>query len=411
MSKLRVGVIYGSRSVEHEVSIITALQAMEALDPERYEVVPLYLTKQGEWLTGPALRRLETYREGRVEQNRDLVRAVVLPVPTRGVLHVIERSGRLLPFRGTPRIVIDVAFPCVHGTYGEDGTLQGLLEMANIPYVGSGVLASAVGMDKIVMKAVFRAANLPVLDCAVVRRDEWEKAPERVVERLADEVGFPAFVKPANLGSSIGITRATDLESLRQALEVATRYDTRLVVERALEGAVDINCAVLGHGNKTRVSVCEQPITWEAFLSYEDKYIRGGKAQGMKGANRRIPAPISPELTATIQEYARRAFEAIDAAGVARVDFLVTPDERVFVNEINTLPGSLAFYLWEATDLPFRRLVDQLIEIALLRHAERARTTFSFDSALLARTLEGAGKAAGQTAPTSVRTSPGQERP
>lgn len=393
MSKLRVGVIYGSRSVEHEVSIITAVQAMDALDPERYEVIPLYVTKEGEWLTGASLRKLETYKAGS-DLARSLTRVSLSPVPSKGLLTLAEQRSRLLPISGGgQRIALDVAFPCVHGTFGEDGTLQGLFELANLPYVGSGVLASAVGMDKILMKAAFRSADLPILDCRVVRRDEWERAPDGVVDRLEREVGFPAFVKPANLGSSVGISRATDRESLRSALEVAAHYDTRMLVEKGLEGAVDVNCSALGHGGDVRVSVCEQPVSWEAFLSYEDKYIRGGKSQGMKGASRRIPAPISAELTERIQAMTRRAFQAIDAAGVARVDFLVTPDEQVFVNEINTLPGSLAFYLWEATDLPFRKLLDRLVEIALARHAERQKTSFAFDSALLAKTLESGGKA------------------
>ena len=206
MAKQRVGVIYGSRSVEHEVSIITGMQVMSTLDTTRYEVVPLYLTKAGEWLTGDALRRLETY-QSLADARRTLTRASLAPEPAGGVLRPLDR-GRLLPFGANPRVVVDVAFPCMHGTYGEDGTLQGLLELADVPYVGSGVLASALGMDKIAMKAIFRSADLPILDCAVVRRDEWRTTPDAVVERLARAVGFPAFVKPANLGSSIGISRA-----------------------------------------------------------------------------------------------------------------------------------------------------------------------------------------------------------
>ncbi len=392
MSKLRVGVLYGGRSVEHEVSIITALQAMSALDPERYEVIPLYIAKDGEWLTGEALRKLETYQSPS-GLRRVATRASLLPIPAQGALYLPER-GRFLPFgSGGTKLAVDVAFPCLHGTFGEDGTLQGLLELANVPYVGSGVLASAVGMDKITMKAVFRSADLPVLDCATVRRDEWLQAPEAVVERLERAVGYPAFVKPANLGSSVGISRATERESLRQALAVAAHYDRRLLVEPALDGAIDVNCSVLGAEDDLRASVCEQPIAWESFLSYEDKYIRGGKAHGMKGLSRRIPAPISAELTSQIQDLAKRAFRAIDAAGVARIDFLLTPDERVYVNEINTLPGSLAFYLWEATDLPFPRLLDRLIEIALARHQARQQITYSIDTALLRKTLEGSGKA------------------
>lgn len=392
MSKLRVGVFYGSRSVEHEVSVITALQAMDSLDPQRYLPVPIYLTKDGEWYTGDALRKLEIYQQGR-EGRKNLTRVSLSPVPNGGLLAVEER-GRLLPFGGNaPRLQIDLAFPCVHGTFGEDGTLQGLFELADIPYVGSGVLASSLGMDKVAMKAAFRSAGLPIIECATVRRDEWRHDPDEVVTRLADTVGFPSFVKPANLGSSVGISRANDPEGLRRAVEVAASYDRRILVEKAVEGAVDINCSVLGYDDDLRTSVCEQPVSWEEFLSYEDKYMRGGKAQGMKGASRRIPAPISAELTKQIQDYAARAFTAIDAAGVARVDFLMTPDEQVYVNEINTLPGSLSFYLWEATDLPFPRLLDRLVEIAQARHEARQQTTFSFDSTLLRKTLEGSGKA------------------
>ncbi len=391
VAKLRVGVIYGSRSVEHEVSIITGMQVMSALDAERYEVVPLYITKEGEWLTGDPLRRLETY-QSLAEARRSLTRAFVIPMPGDGGLQVPER-GRLLSFGSSPRIAIDVAFPCMHGTFGEDGTLQGLLELADVPYVGSGVLASALGMDKIAMKAVFRAECLPILDCAVVRRDEWLSTPDQVLDRISRNVGFPAFVKPANLGSSIGISQAVDSDTLKNALDVATAYDQRVLVEKALEGAVDINCSVIGQDDDVRTSVCEQPVTWESFLSYEDKYIRGGKSQGMKGLSRRIPAPISPDLTQRIQELARTAFRAIGAAGVARIDFLLTPDEKIYVNEINTIPGSLAFYLWEASDLPFGQLVDRLIDLALARHAARKNITYSFDSALLAKTLAGRGKA------------------
>ena len=391
MSKLRVGVIYGGRSVEHEVSVVTALQAMEALNPERYDVVPLYITKQGEWLTGAALRKLATYQPDS-DARRSLSRVSIAPYPNDGVLLIAERS-RLLPFGGSTRLVVDVVIPCIHGTFGEDGTLQGLLEMADLPYVGSGVLASAVGMDKIAMKALFRSVDLPIIDCSVIRRHEWEQQPDQVVARIERLVGYPSFVKPANLGSSVGITKATDQTSLRNALDVAARYDVRMLVERAIEGAVDVNCSVLGYADDLRVSVCEQPVAWENFLSYEDKYIRGGKGQGMKGASRRIPAPISAGLTEHIQALARRTFQVIDAAGVARIDFLVTPDGTAYVNEINTTPGSLSFYLWEATDLPFPRLMDRLVEIAQVRHADRQETSYSFDSDLIAKTLAGAGKA------------------
>jgi D-alanine-D-alanine ligase len=391
VSKLRVGVMYGSRSVEHEVSIITALQVMNGLNSERYEVVPLYLTKEGEWLTGEDLRKLTIY-QGSAETRRALTRASLPPGPNGGVLQVAEKA-RILSFGGAPKLAIDVAFPCFHGTFGEDGTVQGLLELADLPYVGSGVVASAVGMDKIMMKAIFRSAGLPVLDCQLVLRDEWKSRPTAVVERLERAIGYPAFVKPANLGSSVGISKATDSASLKNALDVAASYDRRVLVEPSIEGAIDINCSVLGWEDDLQASVCEQPISWETFLSYDDKYIRGGKSKGMKGQSRRIPAPIGDAATQEIQRLAKLAFRAIDAAGVARIDFLIGPDEKIYVNEINTLPGSLAFYLWEATDLPFPRLLDRLIELALTRHRTRADISYSFDSALLRTTLEGSGKA------------------
>jgi D-alanine-D-alanine ligase len=391
VSKLRVGVLYGSRSVEHEVSVITGMQVMSALDADRYEVVPLYLTKEGEWLTGDALRNLDAYQH-LDDRGHRLRQAFLLPVPSGGSIQVNER-GRFLPFGRSPRIAIDVAFPCFHGTFGEDGTIQGLLELADVPYVGSGVLASAIGMDKIAMKAIFRSAGLPILDCQVVRREEWKASPTAVEERLERIIGYPSFVKPANLGSSVGISKATDRPSLRGALDVASSYDRRVLVEPSLEGAIDVNCSVLGCDDDLRASVCEQPVSWESFLSYEDKYIRGGKSKGMKGLSRRIPAPIGDLATREIQSLAKLAFSAIDAAGVARVDFLLTKEDKVFINEINTLPGSLAYYLWEAADLPFPNLLDRLIEIAIARHEAGKQIIYSFDSTLLRKTLEGSGKA------------------
>ena len=394
VAKLRVGVLYGSRSVEHEVSVITGMQVMSGLASDRYEVTPLYVTKNGEWLTGDKLRKLATY-QGPSENRRGLPRVSLLPAPNGGLLQFADRP-RFSPFGQPAKLAIDVAFPCFHGTFGEDGTIQGLLELADIPYVGSGVLASAVGMDKIAMKAVFRSAGLPILECQVVRHAEWTLSPARVIGRLESTIGYPAFVKPANLGSSIGISKATDEPSLRNAIDVAASYDRRILVEPSLEGAIDVNCSVLGFDDIVEASVCEQPISWETFLSYDDKYIRGGKGQGMKGQSRRIPAPISDSATREIQDLAKQAFVAIDAAGVARIDFLLTRDDRIYVNEINTLPGSLAFYLWEATDLPFPKLLDRLIEIATTRHNGRRGLTYSFDSALLRKTLEGSGKGRGR---------------
>jgi D-alanine-D-alanine ligase len=292
--------------------------------------------------------------------------------------------------------VVDMVFPVVHGTYGEDGTLQGLLELAAIPYVGAGVVGSAVGMDKIVMKAAFQAQQLPVVNYLWFTRKRWQAAADTVADEIERTLTYPLFVKPANLGSSIGISKATDRTSLFDAIEVAAHYDRRLLVEEAFEGGIEVNCAVLGNDEPV-ASVCEQPIAWAEILSYEDKYLRGGKGkggrsggEGMASLTRRIPAPIPNDLTARVQDLAVKAFQAVDCAGLARIDFLVDPASgRIAVNEINTLPGSLAFYLWEASGVPFPALVDRLIDLALERHRERQQTTFSFDSALLQKFSRG----------------------
>ncbi|MGE3269338.1 MAG: D-alanine--D-alanine ligase family protein, partial [Chloroflexota bacterium] len=291
--------------------------------------------------------------------------------------------------------VVDVVFPVIHGTYGEDGTLQGLLELAAVPYVGAGVVGSAVGMDKIIMKAAFQAQQLPVVNYLWFTRKRWQSEADKVADEIERTLRYPLFVKPANLGSSIGISKATDRAALFDAIEVAANYDRRLLVEEAFEGGIEVNCAVLGNDDP-QASVCEQPIAWTEILSYEDKYLRGGKGkgggggEGMASLTRRIPAPIPDDLTAEVQRLAVAAFRAVDCAGLARIDFLVDPTSgRVAVNEINTMPGSLAFYLWEASGVSFPALVDRLLELALERHRERQQTTFSFDSALLQKFSRG----------------------
>jgi D-alanine-D-alanine ligase len=288
-------------------------------------------------------------------------------------------------------------FPCVHGTFGEDGTLQGLFELADLPYVGAGVVGSATGMDKIIMKAAFQAAGLPVVGYLWFRRSRWERSPDEVLDEVESRLRYPLFVKPANLGSSIGISKARRRDDLKGALEVAASYDRRLLVEEAVDNAVEINCSVLGNDDPIP-SVCEQPVAWQEFLSYEDKYLRGEKGQGMKGASRRIPAPISPELTRRIQGLAVAAFQVVDCAGIARVDCLLNEaTEEVFVNEINTIPGSLSFYLWEPSGVSFVELTDRLIQLALERHAEKAKTHYSYDSTILRKIAAGAKTGRGQT--------------
>jgi D-alanine-D-alanine ligase len=381
MASLNVGVIFGGRSVEHDVSIVTAHQAMAALS-ERHEIVPIYITKEGRWLTSPALNDLEIYQRGRVEAVGE--EAFVPPVTGFGGLHV--PGGRL---RGSRTIPLDVVVCAIHGTYGEDGTLQGVLEMAGLPYTGSGVAASAIGFDKVAMKSVFRAAGLPVVPHHLVETGRLDADPEAVLDEAERAIGYPVFVKPARAGSSVGIRRADDRAGLRDALAIARHYDTRVLVERAMLGCLEINCSVLGgSGREPRVSVCEQPVAWEEFLTFSDKYMRGGKgakrAEGMASLERRIPAPIPDAVAKQVQENALRAFRAIDASGVARIDSFVNEDsEEAWVMEINTMPGSFAFYLWEPSGLSFAELMDELLDIAIAEHEERARLLFTFDSGLL----------------------------
>ncbi len=383
MGKIRVGVIFGGRSVEHEVSIITVHHVLNSIDKNKYEVIPIYIAKNGEWRTGEKLFELSAYKELRrlVTQT---VPAFISPVPAAKQLLFLPSYRRLFGGKSAQRL--DVVLPLVHGTHGEDGTLQGLLELADIPYVGARVLGSAIGMDKIVMKMVFRDAGLPVVNYHWFRRRRWERDPTTVISEIESRLTYPLFVKPANLGSSIGISKAKEQQELKAALEIASNYDRRLLVEESVEGAIEINCAVLGCEDELITSVCEQPLSWEEFLSYDQKYLQQSTAKGMKSTRRRIPAPISDDLTRKIQDLAKEAFMAIDCQGVARVDFLVMEQKNtVYVNEINTIPGSLACYLWAALGIPFAQLIEHLIETAFKLHQEKKRSHYSYASNLLAQ--------------------------
>ncbi|MGH2746609.1 MAG: D-alanine--D-alanine ligase family protein [Actinomycetota bacterium] len=384
MSRQRVGVIFGGRSVEHDVSIVTGHQVMEAL-VGRHEVVPIYITKEGRWLTSPGLDDLDVYRAGRWgDVGED---AFIPPIAGYGGLYAPGgrlRRGRMIP--------LDVVVPAIHGTFGEDGTLQGLLELADLPYVGSGMTGSAAGMDKVAMKACFQSAGLPVVPHTLVWSAQVETDEGGVIEEIERTIGYPAFVKPTRLGSSVGIGKATDRATLADALDVARNYDRRILVETAMEGCIEVNCSVIGSSARgTRASVCEQPVPWEEFLSFEDKYVRGGKGAktaGMAGQERRIPAPIPEALTKQVQENAIRAFEAIDASGVARIDSFVRAEtDESWVMEINTVPGSFSFYLWEATGpgVKFDELMDELIDIALETHRTKSQLMFTYDSSILQR--------------------------
>jgi D-alanine-D-alanine ligase len=374
-----VAVIFGGRSVEHDVSIITGSQIMSAFDRERYEVVPVYIDREGRWFTGEPLLDIANYKD-EIVSFKGVETAILSPSSQHHGLIVNPISGR---FQKNSVRRVDVVFPAIHGSHGEDGTLQGLCELADIPYVGAGVLTSALANDKAMTKAVLRGAGVPVVDDLSVTRAEWVADPERVIARVAEALTFPVFVKPATLGSSIGVSRVESPDGLRLAIDIATNFDRRALVESAVTEAVEINCAVLGAGADVRASALEQPVSWEQFLTYEEKYMRGG--EGMKSAERLIPAPLSPELTARIREYAVRAFRALDGHGTARLDFLLK-GEQPYLNEINTMPGSLAFYLWREAGLSARDLVETLVLIAQDAYADKRRNTYDYRTDLIALT-------------------------
>ena len=385
-----VGVIFGSRSVEHEVSVITAHQAMAALAPA-HRAVPVYIAKDGRWYTGIPLTELGRFA------NVDALLAECSAVTP--VIDATRAELALLPLEAPRRglfgrtaqesLDIEVAMPLVHGGFGEDGTLQGLLEMAGVPYTGSDVAASAVAMDKHLAKTVLRAAGLLVLADVVIDREAWQSSADDAVG-AAESVGpYPLYVKPVSLGSSIGVSRAADAVELREALEVALTYDSRCIIETAQEGIVEVNCAVLGDEYAARASLLEQP-TKRGLLSYDDKYRGGGmksgaaKSAGMKGAQRIIPAPLADALAARIRDAAVAAFAAVGASGVARVDFMVDTARSSFVvNELNPIPGSLSSYLFEPDGLSFTALLDELIGIARRRHERRRGSTAVFDRWML----------------------------
>jgi len=403
--KIKIAIVFGSRSVEHEVSIVTAMQVFENIDREKYDVVPVYIDKQGKWLIDDKLSKLENFSAeggpafGWRNSPKDIKAPEYFFEASPSVKTLTPRSA----LKFFKKIKADIYFPVIHGTYGEDGTIQGMFEMANVPYVGSGVTGSAVGMDKIIQKAVFKEAGLPIVKYVWFSKSEWQNNKVKIIEKIEKNLGYPVFVKPANLGSSIAINKAVGLKELELAIEVASNFDQRIIIEEGKEGIIEINCSVIGN-YELNVSVCEQPIKGGQMLSYEDKYLKGGKnsglpalpgrqaggRQGMAGLSRLVPAPISEELTIKIQEMAKMAFKAIDASGVSRVDFLVDEkDNNIWINEINTLPGSLSFYLWEKSGINFSELIDRLASLGFERYKEQQELTYSYDSDLISKTSSG----------------------
>ena len=381
--KMQVAVFFGGRSVEHEVSVITGMQAAAALDRERYGVIPIYLAKDGAMYTGPGFDTLKNYKDipALLEGGRQVC---LIRSGGRVVLHSTAKKL----FGGDKPVYIDVALPTVHGTFGEDGCLQGLFEMTGLPYTGCDVLSSAVCMDKPAAKALLRASDLPVLDDLVLEADKYNRSPEVALSALETHYPYPVMVKPADLGSSVGISRADNRDRLQAALDLAFTFSPRALIEPALIHMREINCAVIGDSSKARASVCEEPVMTENYLSYRDKYQSGDKSgdkqSGLSGQKRVIPADISEEKAAEIKKLAVKAFRLLGCAGVARIDFLWdTRRDELFINELNTIPGSLAFYLWEAAGLPFDKMLDEMIELAFARQRRRNQLTYSYEVNIL----------------------------
>ena len=384
--KTTVAVIFGGRSVEHDVSIVTGHQIIQAFDAARYEVVPVYISRDGKWYTGEPLLDLKNFSDGEIISYKGVVGTLLSPSVQHHGLIINPLAGRL---QKSEIKRLDVIFPAVHGSHGEDGTLQGLFELADIPYVGCGVLGSAVANDKALTKAVLKQHGVRVVESALLHREHWLDDREGVLARLAadDSLTYPLFVKPATLGSSIGVARVMDPVGLTGALDIAMSFDRRVLVEAAVVGATEINCAVLGYGQSVQASVLEQPVSWEEFLTYEEKYMRGDG--GMKSAERIIPAPLDDALTAHIQGMAVDAFKAIDGRGTARMDFLLAEDgETVYLNEINTMPGSLAFYLWDESGMDSGAVVDQLVKLAQDAYADKRANTYDYQTGLVSLTAQ-----------------------
>ena len=392
MKKLRVGILFGGRSGEHEVSLLSAASVLNAIDKDKYDVVPIGITKDGRWLTADhAERLLKGEHEPRPLRAGDPEATPGAAVLMKGEAVVVPpepvRKQGLMPLQGDATMLrrasdrainVDVIFPVLHGTFGEDGTIQGLFELADLPYVGAGVLGSAAGMDKDVMKSLFRAAGLPIVKHVTFLRSEWKANPKKLQKLVESKLKYPVFVKPANLGSSVGITKAHDRKELGPCIEEAAKFDRKIVIEEGVGGkknkAREIECSVLGN-DTPEASVPGEIVPSKEFYDYDAKYLD-------EGSQLIIPAKLSKSETKTVRELAVAAFRAVDCSGLARVDFLMDPKSRkIYLNEINTMPGftSISMYpkLWAATGLEYSSLIDRLIQLGMSRHEEKKRNQYS----------------------------------
>ncbi len=394
--KKTIGVIFGSRSCEREVAIISAVQLMRHIDREKYNTVPVYIDETGNWYTGEKLMDINSYKPFNADQ-KGIVKVFPDLSSASGALLTLNRGKGLFSSEKIEIAArVDVYIVVMHGLNGEDGTLQGLLELANVPYTSTGVAGSALGMDKIMMKQFFRGAGLPVLPGIWFSRSTFRRDRDSVAEQVEKEIGYPVFVKPANLGSSIGVSRADDRESLYDSLELAFEYDRRVLVEKGLNKPVELNCSVKGYDDDVQASPIEMPLNSDGFLDFGDKYLASGGSKGMASLHRVLPAPIEDSLRDEIQEMSRTIFRLMDCKGVVRIDYMFDREsEKTYITEINTIPGSLAFYLWENAGIPYSSLIDDMIEYAERAYEDKNTANYAYTSDILKNVSLGAKGAKG----------------
>ena len=390
--KIKLGVIFGGRSVEHEISIITANQAMSNINQEKYEIVPIYISKKGLMYTGEELLDLKSFRD----MDKLIKGLTQISIINDGNNINLVRFP-MKKFGDNIINTIDIAFPTMHGTNGEDGSISGFLETLNVPYIGCDILSASVGMDKITMRRILKEVGIPSLDYIAFYACDYIKDEDKYINQVEGKLRYPVIVKAGNLGSSVGIKKAKDRASLVEAIEYSMQFSDRIMIENAITNLKEVNCSVLGDVSNAKPSECEEPVGSDEILSYTDKYMSGSKTkagnvgnnggakQGMASLKRKLPAEISDEMKSEIQKLAVETFKVLGCNGVSRIDFLVDNDtNEVYVNEINTIPGALSYYLWEATGKTFAEEIDDLVQISLKRKRERDNLVFSYDQNILA---------------------------
>lgn len=376
--KYRIGVIFGGESVEHEISIISAQQAIKALDQEKYQVFPIYVSKQRQLYFGDKLNDIVNFKD--LDKLINEVAQVTL-VKNQQKVEVMPIKAKLF---AKPLAELDLIIPIVHGTNCEDGTIQGFLEMLKVPYAGCSVMAAAAGQDKVFMKHILTNCKIPIVPWTWFYSCDFERDEKALLNRLVNELDFPMIVKPANLGSSVGIATANNIEELSQAIKQAKQFDQKIVVEKLLTKIKEYNCSILGNHNDASASAIEEVMSTNELLTYDDKYLSGSKAKGMVNTSRIIPADLSEKRTEEVQELAKSAFMALDASGVVRVDLIRDMlTDKFYVNEINTIPGSLSFYLWQAVGVDFSELMDRLVALAIENYRIKESLTFSYSTNVL----------------------------